>query len=429
MKRTLTAIMTVLLVCLFAVPVLAATEPVITQQPQNPDYPEYSDAEYSVTVYGEYLNCTWYLNYEGTEYNISDVVAGIQPWEPYAGETYGSFEETNGKSTTFTFHFGGIGKELSGSYIYAEIEDGHFVVTSDKAYINVTDGSGQPPKVNVPAGIEVFKGDVVDLYCSATAPGGATLSYTWYETSSGELFDIVAINRGAEVKDTLRCDTSSYGTRYYVCAVTTSDGGSAYTSVIPVTVIEKQATGEPPEIITNSLPEATVGQYYTVKLDCTGPDAAFSIYENPGKANDFGKTGLNLTQHGEIEGTPTEAGTYTFTVCAVGENGEGYMTYTLTVKEAETEPTEPSESEKPAEPDVSVSTEPTDETSDEPTEVPEESMQETEVSDNTEQNTEPDKADEEQESTGMPWWGILLIAVAAAGVGVVGTVLAVNKKK
>ena len=66
MKRTLTAIMTVLLVCLFAVPVLAATEPVITQQPQNPDYPEYSDAEYSVTVYGEYLNCTWYLNYEGT---------------------------------------------------------------------------------------------------------------------------------------------------------------------------------------------------------------------------------------------------------------------------------------------------------------------------------------------------------------------------
>ena len=56
-------------------------------------------------------------------------------------------------------------------------------------------------------------------------------------------------------------------------------------------------------------------------------------------------------------------------------------------------------------------------------------MQKTEVSDNTEQNTEPDKEDEEQESTGMPWWGILLIAVAAAGIGVGGTVLAVNKKK
>ena len=214
----------------------AATEPVITQQPQNPEYPEYSLAEYSVTVYGENLTCTWYMHFEGKEYNISDTSVGVQPWEPYAGETYGARSQKNGNSTTFTYRFDGIGKELDGSYVYAKIEDGHFEITSDKAHIIVTDGTAQPPKINVPAGMTVSKGEVLDLYCSATAPGDAKLTYLWHETSTGRLEDIIAINRGAETGDTLRCDTSTAGTRYYVCWVGTSDGGSAYSSVIPVTV-------------------------------------------------------------------------------------------------------------------------------------------------------------------------------------------------
>ena len=50
MKKAFSIFLSLVLLCSLAVPAMAATEPVITQQPQNPDYPEYSDAEYSVTV-------------------------------------------------------------------------------------------------------------------------------------------------------------------------------------------------------------------------------------------------------------------------------------------------------------------------------------------------------------------------------------------
>ena len=117
--------------------------------------------------------------------------------------------------------------------------------------------------------------------------------------------------------------------------------GDAF-DIFIVTVQEKPT--ENPAITTKTLPEATVGQSYYVKLDCTDPDASFGEWHNPGAANDLSKTGLILTQHGELEGTPSEAGSYTFTIYAAGEGGEGYMTYTLVVKEAEgTDPTEPSE--------------------------------------------------------------------------------------
>lgn len=90
-----------------------------------------------------------------------------------------------------------------------------------------------------------------------------------------------------------------------------------------------------PDITTTTLPKATVGQYYSAKIQCSDPDATIQEYYNPGKANDLNKTGLVLTQHGDLEGTPKTAGTYTFTVSAVGEGGEDYQTLTLTVEEAE----------------------------------------------------------------------------------------------
>ena len=45
----------------------------------------------------------------------------------------------------------------------------------------------------------------------------------------------------------LVCDTSTPGTRYYVCYVMTKLGGVAYSSVIPVTVTEKTVVTPPPE--------------------------------------------------------------------------------------------------------------------------------------------------------------------------------------
>ena len=483
----------VLLFCV-QLPVAAKQEPVITRQLQNFTYPDCAYAEYSVTVNGSNLRCFWYLKYEGKTYNISDMTNGNEPWEYYAGETYGPTESKNGSFVTFTYFFGGIESPLDGAEIYPVIEDGHFEVIGDSAIISIKENAAMPPKLAVPAGMEVFKGANLDLYCDASPNTGSPLSYLWYETKTGKLRDIIAINKGAEVSDTLHCDTSSVGTRYYVCMVTTEEGGSAYSSVIPVKVIEQPAI-DPPTIKSASVPDAKAGQDYYFKLDCSDPDAVFSIWYDPGKANDFDSTGLSLTQHGELEGTPRTAGVFYFTVMASNDGGEGYqrlkltvaegttielvnapdkveyfagekldmtglkvlihengktveslngdkLTYSdkalvtlgeqkikltykdaleffiVTVKEAPTEPTtEPVHVTEPTGETEPAQTESTDQTTEEPTQAPTEPAQAT-----------PDEPKAQAQSKAMPWWGILLISIGAAGVGCVATFLILKKR-
>lgn len=241
MKKLTAILLITALICLLAIPAAATTELSIVRQPQNPTVIEYGVAEYEIKAYGYNLYCIWYMEYEGKTYDISDTSVGVQPWEPYAGETYGDREpEVNGAFTTFRYCFGGIESELDGAKIYAVITNGHKEVTSQKARIRVAEGVGKPPVIMVASEMEVYQDEPLDLYCEASDPMGGTLSYLWYETATGELEDIIAVNRGAEDKDTLHVDTSTPGTYYYVCGVDTSNGGSAYSSVIPVTVYYKQ---------------------------------------------------------------------------------------------------------------------------------------------------------------------------------------------
>jgi hypothetical protein len=123
----------------------------------------------------------------------------------------------------------------------------------------------------------------------------------------------------------------------HVNLIARGQGGEA-TANLDITVTE--STGEAPKILTEELPAAFVGVAYSFKLECSDGDAEFSEYYNPGKANDLGKTGLILTQHGELEGTPEKEGSYTFWIQAIGEGGEDYKAYTLTVKAADQQPTE-----------------------------------------------------------------------------------------
>lgn len=300
----------------------------ITLQPQNPTFPEYSVATYTVTATGQDLKCDWFLVFEGETYLISDTSGSAQPWEGYAGETYGARQDDN----TFTYFFGGIGPELSGAKIYCEINDGHFSVTSDVAIISVG-GDGMPPATYVPAMVILDQGEQYGLYCKAVAPNGEALRYEWYETGTAHLEDIISINRGAETTDTLMVDTSAPGTRYYVCSVDAMGAGTAYTSVIPVIVLESQPTSADPEIYTEDLPNAVSDEYYSFYLECSDPNATFEIYYNPGRPNEFLPTGLELSNHGEFWGTAQAPGEYTFTVCAFCENGEAYKQFTLVIEE------------------------------------------------------------------------------------------------
>lgn len=377
----------------------ATSAPVITLQPQNPVWPEYSIAAYTVKASGSGLSATWYIEYNGKTYNMSDFTNSREPWEDYAGETYGPTADGN----SFTCSFNGIESELSSASVYCVISNSKGQVTSSKSVISIS-GSKQPPVTEVPVSVTGYQGDSLEVSCKATGKG---LSYTWYETSTGKLQDITAVDRGKASSATFKPDTSKAGTRYYVCGVQSSEGGLAYTSIVPVKVLEKKTTVAEPEITTKSLKAAVVGKEYKAKLECTDGDATFSIWYNPGKSNDFDKTGLTLTQHGDLEGTPTEAGTYTFCVCVAGEGGEGYKELTLkvvkTVEEAETEPQE----------------ETTAEVTEEPT---------TESGEDSKTTGRRKRGGANQEGDNM-WWIIIPVVAVAAGLGIGVTVVILRKKK
>ena len=415
MKKTIGLLLVMLMVGLMAIPVMAAPEePVITMQPQSPNYPEYSVAIYTVKATGTNLSATWYIEWNGKTYNASQIGGAMQPWEAYAGESYGARKVDD---NTFSFVFEGIEEELSGAKIWCVIEDGHYDVTSQTAHITVGNYGSPPEILDIPAQMTVEVGEDAELRCIARSTDQSQLYFLWYETATGNLEDIQAIRRGAETGDFMFCDTSREGTFYYVCGITTTGGGMAYSSVVQVNVVKRSTTAAAPttpitpptattstKIETEVLPGATAGKYYLAQIRCNDPTAEFSLSYNPGQENDFEKTGLTLSRDGFISGTPQQPGSYTFCVCAAGASGEDYYVYTLMVAESTLqEETEPIENPQATEPDMT-------ETIGENTPAPNE------------------KQESERISDGIPWWGLVLVSIGAAGVGVGVAVILIKIK-
>ena len=243
MKKFTALLMITLLAAAMLVPVSAAEKPVITLQPQNYVYPEFASALWSVGAKGENLSYDWYIVYNGTAYRTADAFAENHPWlNGVTGSGYGSNEAGD------TFFIEGIGSALDGALIYCVVSNEAGSVTSESAYISVN-GKKSPPRLNVPALVTVEQETVVKLLCDAeAAEGDSVSSYAWFETPTGQLKDIVAIGSSGgqpEEDPVLVCDTSTPGTRYYVCCVMTKLGGMAYSSVIPVTVTEKTVVTQP----------------------------------------------------------------------------------------------------------------------------------------------------------------------------------------
>lgn len=309
-----------LLVCALAVPAMATVPDYeITLNPNSAVFPEGSVATYSASADSENMICKWYIRFEGQTYEMTDNTNEYEPWESFAGASYGSYCEDN----IFTFYFAGIGAELNGAEIFASFFSPEGQATTRSATILVS-GTKMPPTVKVPTRFVVELGAECVLTCTASAPDDSALYYMWMESSDGTMEALTAIDRGTQTQPSYTCDTSTPGMRFYCCLVVTADGGACYSSLIPVVV-------EPPRILTEQLEEAKQNQPYSFQLEASFPDAEFFIYYNPGKPNQFEETGLTLSKEGLVSGTPTVWGTYTFTVCASGLNGEDYKIYTLSI--------------------------------------------------------------------------------------------------
>jgi hypothetical protein len=130
----------------------------------------------------------------------------------------------------------------------------------------------------------------------------------------------------------LKLKESDKGCEFYCVAALYSDAdhtqqcGTIYSKkfTVPAATI--------PDITTKTIPNGKVGEYYYQKLKCTDPDATFSLFRSSLP------DGLTLTQHGEIEGTPTKAGFWYVVVMATPEAGADYantMEYEITIEEGQ----------------------------------------------------------------------------------------------
>lgn len=294
MKKFTALLMITLLAAAMLVPVSAAEKPVITLQPQNSVYPEFASALWSVGAKGENLSYDWYIVYNGTAYRTADAFAENHPWlNGVTGSGYGSNEAGD------SFFVEGIGSALDGAQIYCVVSNEAGSVTSESAYISVN-GKKFPPQLKVPASVTVEQETVVKLLCEAEAvEGDSVSSYAWFETPTGQLKDIVAIGSSGgqpEEDPVLVCDTSTPGTRYYVCYVMTKLGGMAYSSVIPVTVTEKTVATQPP----SGGSEVTDPQVTSVPDGTSGPAATLPAGSETSPAGSGGHTGT--------DGVPGEKG-------------------------------------------------------------------------------------------------------------------------
>lgn len=235
MKKIIAVLTTaVILSVSMLLPAFAAADIVITKQPQNAVFPENSGARWSVEATGNDLSYSWFIVYQGVAYDTAKSFEEQHPWQDgVGGGGYGKSPAGN------EFFIEGIGKTLDGAEIYCVISNRTGSVTSESAHISVG-GVKFPPLLKVPAKASVEKGKRLELRCEAEAAEADEIkSYAWFETSTGELKDIVAIGAKEgkpENKAVLVCGTEAVGTRYYVCYVETKMGGKAYSSVIPVTV-------------------------------------------------------------------------------------------------------------------------------------------------------------------------------------------------
>ena len=163
--------------------------------------------------------------------------------------------------------------------------------------------------------MEVDKGEtLMSCYNSISDIYNAYLEgfvkYTWFR-------DGVPFMEGGSMYIT----ESHRGHTFYLAADLYSDAdltdfvGTIYSQSFTVPEAEKPTI---PEITTTQLPNAVVGQEYYFQLECTNPDVTYSLFRSSLP------DGLNLTQHGEIEGTPTKAGFWYVVIMATPEAGEDY---------------------------------------------------------------------------------------------------------
>ena len=187
---------------------------------------------------------------------------------------------------------------------------------------------------------------------------------------------------------------------------------------------EVTITGAAPEITTKALPAGTVGSAYYVRLECSDPDAVFSEI----MGSQLSEFGLYLTQHGEIEGTPTKSGNCHVNILAVSEGGgETSDSFDITIRAAETQPQQTTPATTPEELPETTPQLPSETAPAATEEIPAPEVTEPRPADVPSQEQAPAIPDE---TPLFPWWGYVLIILSGitTGIGIAFIIIKLKKK-
>jgi hypothetical protein len=194
-------------------------------------------------------------------------------------------------------------------------------------------------------------GTAATAYSQTLTASGATAPYSFAVTSGALPTGLSLASNGS-----LTGTPTSAGSFTFTVTATDSNpclgpysGSQAYTVVIAAAgPVISVAPGNP------SLPQATVGESYNETFTATGGSAPYSFSITSGAL----PPGLSLASNGTLSGTPSTAGSYTFTVTATDSNiclgpYSGGRSYSVNVVAAPVaDPPSSGQTENPKEPDV-----------------------------------------------------------------------------
>lgn len=179
----------------------------------------------------------------------------------------------------------------------------------------------QPAEITThPASSSITGGQTASL--SVVATGDAPLTYQWYQGTSGVTTTPVGTNSPSFTTPALAATTS-----YWVKVTNIANTSGALSSTATVTV---QAPVAPTIFTTSPLATIRTGFIYNTTLVAIGGTTPYTWTVSDGALPD----GLSLSTDGVISGTPTSAGTSTFTVqVADNENDISTKAFSLTVND------------------------------------------------------------------------------------------------
>jgi Putative Ig domain len=140
-------------------------------------------------------------------------------------------------------------------------------------------------------------------YSSSLSASGGTAPYTW-SIASGQLPAGITLSASGALSGT----PTAAGTAYFTVKVADSSSPTQTVSVNLDIVVD--AALQPLQITTSSLPAAETSTAYSASVAASGGTAPYTWTASSGSL----PTGLSLSSAGQITGTPTQNGSFTFTV-------------------------------------------------------------------------------------------------------------------